>query len=264
MSLSLFRKLKLPEVEYDLDDQKTMLIHRQRIQDNFFLKNVYNHFYLELIHGLPTKKPEQQNYNVVELGSGAGFLKEIMPEIISSDLVAGPGIDQVFSALEIPFKSSSVDAFVMINVLHHLHDANLFFREVDRCLKVQGKLILIEPANTAFSRFIYKNFHHEPFDTTAGWSFPQGGRLSQANGALPWIIFQRDRQQFEQRYPNLKIVRINSHTPLLYLLSGGLSYRQIFPNAWYRFFCGVEKLLTPLNRYLGLFMTVELRKTKDP
>ncbi|MBK8443443.1 MAG: hypothetical protein IPL35_08515 [Sphingobacteriales bacterium] len=54
-----------------------------------------------------------------------------------------------------------------------------------------------EPANTAWGRFFYQNFHHEPFQPeAASWEIPSTGPLSGANGALPWIIFKRDIDLF--------------------------------------------------------------------
>jgi hypothetical protein len=35
----------------------------------------------------------------------------------------------------------------------------------------------------------------------ADWSFPAVGPLSGANGALPWILFERDRARFEREFP---------------------------------------------------------------
>ena len=60
---------------------------------------------------------------------------------------------------------------------------------------------------TRWSRWIYGRFHHEPFDPQrADWEFPLSGPLSGANGALPWIIFQRDREQFEREWaPELHV-----------------------------------------------------------
>jgi SAM-dependent methyltransferase len=172
-----------------------------------------------------------------------------------------------------PFEEASVDAFLMLDVLHHIHKPRTFFKEALRCLKKGGKIIMIEPANTLWSRFIYKNFHHEPFDVRAAWELARrpvlrretrgqehGGRISQANGAMPWIIFTRDRKIFEKEFPSLKIVRIRNHTPLRYLLSGGLTLRQLLPSCTYTSIKVIEYLLSPLDNLLGMFQTIELQK----
>ncbi len=90
----------------------------------------------------------------------------------------------------------------MINVLHHLPEVQHFFREATHCMQSGGVISMIEPWLTPWSKPIYQNFHHEPFDDIADkWSVPSQGPLSGANGALPWILFHRDREQFELQFP---------------------------------------------------------------
>ncbi len=250
--------LRLPETKdiTDLDDPATTLLHGKIVRQKPFLKNTYLDFYREFQNAFPDTKDK----TLVELGSGGGFLKEIMPDVITSDILQLPTVDKVFSALAMPFGDASVDAFFMIDVLHHIPDVELFFNEALRCLKSGGKIIMIEPAATPFGRFIYKNFHHEQFDPAGGWCFEAIGPLSVANGAIPWIVFSRDRHIFESKFPAIKIRRIQPHTPLRYLISGGLSLRQLLPSLMYPVIKGIEVILTPLNPLIGMFQTIELQK----
>jgi SAM-dependent methyltransferase len=162
-----------------------------------------------------------------------------------------------------PFENESVDAFFMFDVLHHINEPRKFFSEAERCLRPAGRVVMIEPANTPWARFIYKNFHHERFDVQGGWQVDKGGVLTQANGAMPWIIFVRDRNVFERNFPRLRIVSLHNHTPMRYLLSGGFSLRQLAPGFSYTAIKAIEYLLTPANNLLGMFMTVILEKTRD-
>ena len=182
----------------------------------------------------------------VELGSGAGFIKKVIPKVITSDVVSGHGIDKVFFAEKMPFANKSISAFYMIDVLHHIKNPSKALKEMDRCLVGGGKIIMIEPANTLWAQIVLKNFHHENFDTKAGWTIKGKGRLTDANMAIPWIIFVRDRKKFEKKFPNLKIRNITPHTPFSYLISGGLSYQPFIPVFLYPFAIFTEKLLTPL------------------
>jgi hypothetical protein len=120
---------------------------------------------------------------------------------------------------------------------------------------------MIEPANTLWARFIYKNFHHELFDPQAEWGLEKIGPVSHGNGAIPWIIFSRDRGIFEKEFPQLRIVRLRNHTPLRYLLSGGLTLRQMVPSFTYPLIKGVEFLMSAINNQAGMFQTIELQKT---
>lgn len=250
--------LKLPEVKemISIDDPSTTELYHEIIQRKTFLKSIYAEFYKEF----KTVSDEFPNGLLVELGSGPGFIKDIVPNSITSDVLHLTNEDLQFSALAMPFKDNTVDAVFMLDVLHHIPHQYAFFRELDRCLKIGGKIVMIEPANTLWSRFIYKNFHHEPFDPCGGWDFEGIGPLSSANSAIPWIIFFRDRMQFEKLFPSLKVREIRLHTPFRYLASGGLSMRQLLPPFTYNLVKGAEVVLSPLNEYIAMFMTIETEK----
>ncbi|MEW5767945.1 MAG: class I SAM-dependent methyltransferase [bacterium] len=249
--------LKLPETRHieDLDAISTTILHGQIIQKKRFFKRLYIDFYKQFL-----ESSRQLDGWLIELGSGGGFLKELIPRVITSDILPVKGLDLCFSALSMPFSDQTVSAFFMIDVLHHLPDSALFFKEVARCLKVGGRCVMIEPANTWWGRFIYQNFHHERFDPDGSWGFEGNRPLSDANGAIPWIIFCRDRQRFEKEFPNLKTARLSFSTPFRYLLSGGLSMKGLVPSFFYEVVKGIEFLLSPLAGYLGMFMTIELER----
>jgi len=251
--------LRLPQARgiEDLDDPAVTLLHAKIIQSKPFLKKTYEDFYRQFHRAVPD--PERKT--LVELGSGGGFIKEVIGNVITSDILDLPHVDKVFSAAKMPFEQNSVDAFFMIDVLHHIADPRAFFREALRTLRLGGKIVMIEPANTAWSRFIYGHFHHERFDARAGWELEAGGPLSGGNSALPWIIFSRDRRTFEREFPSLKIVGMRNHTPLRYLLSGGLTLRQLVPSFCYPLIKALEFALSPFNDLLGMFQTIELEKT---
>jgi SAM-dependent methyltransferase len=197
----------------------------------------------------------------LELGSGAGFIKEVMPDVITSEYLPLPTVDKVCSALDLPFPARSLSAIFLLDVLHHLPDVNCFFNELNRCLLPGGVVAMVEPANTVWSRFVYRQFHHEPFDPTAtDWRLPPGGPLSMANGALPWILFCRDRMKYDHEYPDLEVIKIECFGPMLYLLSGGFSHRQIIPDWLYSPIRHGEKLLAPLNNFLGMFMKIQIKR----
>jgi SAM-dependent methyltransferase len=196
----------------------------------------------------------------VELGSGGGFIKEIIPGVKTSDILELPDIDMRFSALDMPFRKSSINVFLMIDVFHHIENADKFFKEVSRCLKTGGQIVMIEPSSNFFGRLIWGNLHHEPHDRKGGWEFESSGPLSGANSALPWIIFFRDRKKFAKKYPHLRITGIDAHTSLKYLLSGGFSFRQMIPNFLYDVIGIFEFMIMPINKHFGMFYTINIVK----
>ena len=252
-------RLKLPEIRNSrpTDDYSIYSLRADIIRKKPFLRKLYADFYIELDKALIGKI---NGGLIVELGSGVGFIKEVIPGIITSDILRLPNINLNFSALNMPFRESAVGAFLMIDTLHHLGNTRAFLKEVNRCLRIGGRIVMIEPANTIFSRFGHRNFHYEDFDLSGDWCFEKKSHLFSANCAIPWIIFCRDRKLFESEFPSLKILKIKIHTPFRYWVSGGFSMRQLVPDWVYTIIKSTERLLSFFNRYIGMFMTIELEK----
>ena len=256
--MSLIDLLKLPEAKNidDLDSPSSAVIHKKIIEKKLFLKRTYTDFYKEFKKACE----EIPQGSIVEIGSGAGFIKEVIPNVITTDLFSSPNVDIVLNGEKLPFEENTISAFLLQNVLHHIKNPTNFFLEANRCLVNGGKIIMIEPHNSLWGAFFWKNFHHEPFDPNTTWEIKHQGRLSGANQALPWIIFFRDRKKFENLFPFLRIRKLTPHTPLRYLISGGLSIRQLLPSFTYDFVKGIEFILSPFNKYIGMFITIEIKK----
>lgn len=244
------------KIETDLDDPATSLKHREIILSKPFLKKIYLYWYSFFTEGAKAL-PEG---TLLEIGSGGGFLKEVMPNIVTSDIQPLPHCDKVFSAEAIPFPDNSVAGIFMVNVFHHIPKPHLFLKEAERVLKPGGKIIMVEPANSPWSRLINKNFHHEPFDEKGGWEIASTGPMSGSNQALPYIYFERDRQKTEQTFRQLTVEKITYHSPVSYIISGGVSRHAMLPSFSYGIIHVLEKACSPLARLMGMFMTAEITK----
>ena len=176
----MFKKYK---IDFDLDDPKTTLAHRDIILQKPFLKRLYSDWYNIFID----KSKQVKNGKHLEIGSGGGFYKDVFAQVVTSDILSLPNVDKVFSAEEMPFNENELASIVMLNVFHHIPKPYLFLKEAERTLVKGGKVIMIEPANSALGRFIYKRFHHEPFDEKGGREIEAGNPLSNSNQALPYI-----------------------------------------------------------------------------
>jgi SAM-dependent methyltransferase len=244
--------------KYPIDSPERTLEHKEVIGSKYFLKKLYLEWYNDFIREVE-KKPDGK---FLELGSGGGFLKEVEPRIVSSDILDLPSNDMAFSALEMPFEDKSLDGIFMIDTFHHIPDSEKFLKEVLRTLRDGGVMIMTEPANSWWGRMIYQNLHHEPFNPKGGWSFPAEGPLSGANGALPWIVFERDREELSKKFPDLEITEIRYHTPFRYLVSGGLSFKQPIPDFTYPLFKFFDNVLSGLSKEISMFVTIKI-KVKD-
>ena len=239
----------------DLDDPRTTELRRRIICQKRFLQRIYVEWYRTIAEAIPALAGP-----VLELGSGGGFLREYVPNLITSDVIPCAGVDRVIDAAQLPFADGELRGITMTNVFHHLPRPRGFFAEARRCVRIGGALVMIEPWMSAWSQLVYSRLHHEPFDKSAAWEFPSNGPLSDANGALPWIVFARDRAIFETEFPEWRIVAVRPIMPLRYLLSGGVSLRSLVPGWSFPFWRGVERLLTPWMHHLAMFAIIVLMR----
>ncbi|MEW6348891.1 MAG: methyltransferase domain-containing protein [Thermodesulfobacteriota bacterium] len=244
----------------DLDDPSTTVVRRRIIKEKAILRLVYEEWYRLIVESLP-----KGDAPILELGSGGGFLGELLPDLIATDILHVPFISAVADAHELPFRSGSLGSVVMVNVLHHLAGPRRFFEEAARCVQTGGRIVMIEPWVTRWSSFVFGRLHHEPFDPQARrWDFPSTGPLSGANGALPWILFQRDRDLFERILPQWRIESIRLGMPFRYLLSGGVSLRALVPTWSYGILTRLEDVIGRYTENMAMFAHVVLVRQPDP
>jgi len=231
--------------------QKALILNRP------LLKRCYDDWYQRLL-GDARSAPE--GGLIVELGSGGGYLKDIEPSAVTSDVVPDVA-DRVIDARHLPFENQSIRALLLIHVFHHIPDVEAFFRETERALVPGGVISMIEVAHTPFARFFFKHFHHEPYeDWRREWSFAQHDSMLDSNQALSWIVFLRDRKQFESRFPGLQIELMELMPWFTYFLSGGVTMRYLIPRIIERPLIGVEKLLSPFASMFSLYWQIRVRK----
>lgn len=235
-----------------VDDPRTTSLRREIIREKVFLRSIYTEWYQRIVSALTHRK------DVLELGSGAGFLPELLPDVITSEVFETPGIQLVADACDLPLPDRSLDAIVMTDVFHHIPDVGRFLREAARCIRPGGKIIMVEPWRTPWSEWVYTRLHSEPFVPQGGWEIPKTGPLSGANGALPWIVLERDRAVFEREYAQWQIKAIEPLMPFSYLLSGGVSMRSLVPGWLYSMVRVLESRLD--QKKWAMFALIELER----
>ena len=245
---------------FDINDPQTTDLRRRLISEKRFLHLIYDEWYQSVAEELPAGPGP-----VLEIGSGAGFMSDYVPGLVTSEMFPCQKIRVVLNAMQMPFANDALRAIVMTDVLHHIPNVRHFFAEAIRCIRPGGSIVMIEPWVTPWSRQIYTRLHHEPFEPDAShWHFPSNGPLSDANGALPWILFERDQAKFRCEFPSLEIKSIKPMMPFRYLLSGGVSQRSLMPGWSFRTWCFLEKLLQPWMNSWAMFARIVLVKTQNP
>lgn len=201
---------------------------------------------------------------VLEIGSGPGFLKKLLPGLVTSEVLNVSTVDVVLDAQILPLKRNCLRAIVMVDVFHHLPDVKRFLKEALTCVRPGGMIVMVEPWITRWSHFIYRFFHHEPLDINAvDWSFPANGPLSGANSALPWMVFKRDRNKFESEFPEWEVEEIKLDYPFAYLVSGGLSYRSLLPGNMFGIFRRLENAFQPVMEAIAMFAKITIRRRRS-
>jgi SAM-dependent methyltransferase len=241
----------------DPADPENFPFYEQIIRRKKFLRRLYREWYGLILTALPSGEEP-----VVELGSGAGFLRDFLPEAITTDIIPNPLVRMVLDGQALPFQKGSLRAVVMVNVLHHIPRPRFLLSEAGRCCRRGGALVLLEPWNTPWSRLVYNRWHHEPFDPEASdWELPPRRSLSAANQAMAWIIFHRDQLQLNREFPEWEIEAILPLMPFRYLFSGGLTWRALAPAWSFGLLRSLERGLHPWINSLAMFARIVLRRT---
>lgn len=195
---------------------------------------------------------------VLEVGSGGGVLSRSIPGLVSTDVFPRRGIRAALDAARLPARDASLRGIVLVNVFHHLPRPGAFLAEAGRALGPGGRLVLLEPWMTRWSRFVYARFHSEPCDPDApSWDSEVEGPMAGANEALAWIVFGRDRARLERDHPALRLLSVRPTMPAAYLVSGGVSMRSLAPGAAYPLLRAAERAFEP---GAAMFATIVLEK----
>lgn len=228
------------------------------LKEKASLKALYLEVYQKYVDCI---KRSPSNGIALEIGSGGGFAKEVIPQLVTSDIIPYPHVDRVMDATQLDFPDNSLSCICLYNVLHHIPNTPAFFREAIRCLVPGGHVFMVEPYPGWISTWVYRYLHHEGFDKKVKeWEFTSNGPVSDANNALPYVIFERDIEKFQREFPQLSIARYAPHTPLRYWMTGGLKNWSLLPQKTYRSASWLDKKLIQISPRLGSFVDIELIK----
>jgi SAM-dependent methyltransferase len=245
----------------DLDDPITYGIHRKIIKSKPFLERIYFDFYKRLL----VPFDDIPNQKIIEIGAGGFNVKEYYPTVITSDLHHTQWVDMAVNAEKMPFIDDELDGIILLHTLHHIPNPKAFISESSRCLRKGGYIVMIEPFFSVWGDFVYRHLHHEPVFDSLEWRLPKdkNGRLSNANGKMPFNIFIRDKKKFEKLYPEFELTNIDLHNCFSYLLSGGLSYKSLIPQKLGIVELMIEKAIKCAYPYLATSMTIVLEKKNE-
>jgi SAM-dependent methyltransferase len=203
---------------------------------------------------------------IVELGSGIGNMKMVIPEVISTDIFQNPWIDQVENAYNLSFKDESVSNIILFDVWHHLKYPGDALEEFNRALKLSGRVIIFEPAISLLGLLVYGVFHHEPIGLfrKISWFSQDGLDLSKgeyyaAQGNATRIFCSSKYNKLLTDWQIIKVKRLSSFS---YVLSGGYSKRQLYPDILLKPIMFFDKVFGLIPLLFGTRLLVVLEKNK--
>jgi SAM-dependent methyltransferase len=208
----------------------------------------------------------------IEVGSGAGFAKfyiknknlKLTDLSFDSHLDFG-GID----AQSTNFENNSFDYVIASNMIHHVPYPIKFFREMNRILKKNGKLIIFDAHCSVLFQIITILMKHEGFDFTLDvWD----GKVAKSDEKDPWdgniavsnLIFD-DKINFNNKLGKLFTIEYEKLTEcFIFLNSGGVTSKTFYiplPNFLLNFVNSLDNLLVKsFPNIFGLGKRIVLKK----
>ena len=200
---------------------------------------------------------------IVELGSGIGNIRDVIPACVRTDLFANPWIDQVENAYQLTFGDGEVSHLILFDVFHHLQHPRTALRECRRVLAEGGRVIIFDPYVSLTGRLVYGPLHHEPI-----------GNDRPIAADAP-ATFDPHRHDYYAAQGNATRVFWNGHAPEIldgweviarerlgawaYALTGGYSKPQLYPAALYPLMIGVDTVAEMLPKLFALRALIVLR-----
>jgi SAM-dependent methyltransferase len=170
---------------------------------------------------------------VLEVGSGIGKLKELIPGLIALDLEPTCWTDMAGDAQALPVKDGGLANILAFDVLHHLPRPARFLREAERALKPGGRLVIMDPYVSPLSGIVYRYFHEEGLDMDCDPLDENRPICADAafdsNQAAATVMFWRGADALARDFRGLEMVKRQRLALLSYPLSGGFSGRALLP-----------------------------------
>ena len=167
----------------------------------------------------------------IEVGSGAGFTKNFIKNknLKLTDLGNDEHLDyKNIDAQNTSFEKDSFDYVIASNMIHHIPFPIKFFKEMNRILKKNGKLIIFESHCSIIFQLVTMIMKHEGFDFTLNVWDEENPKSNEndawhGNIAVPHLIFD-DKEGFKNNLGNYFNIEYDKFAEcLVFLNSGGVT-----------------------------------------
>jgi len=246
----------LPVGQHDVEIQS----NRQAWLRKPLLQSVYRHF-----HRLIASRLDRTVAGaVVELGSGMGSIKEVIPDCVTTDLFPNPWLDRQENAYQLSFADGSVSHLILFDVWHHLRYPGTALAEFRRVLAPGGRVIVFDPAISLTGRIIYGLFHHEPLALRQPitWTAPAGFRPADADyyaaqGNASRTFWWREAPTALTGWTVVEVTPLPSFE---YFATGGFSGPQLGGPTAFRAWRGLDRLTGQWPNLFAARLLIVLKK----
>jgi len=239
--------------------------HQKQIEENLrhweakpVLHEIYRDFHQLLVRYLSAMSGE-----TVEIGSGIGNIKEVIPNCVRTDIFPNPWIDRQENIYQLSMPDDSVANLILFDVFHHLEYPMDALDECRRVLRVGGRLLVFEHAMSVVGFLFSKFVHHERagflrrYNLRVGNKSLLGSPRYYADHANAHRIFQS--RFAELLRPDWKKVAVLKLPAIKWLLSGGYRGPSFVTSGSQRFINVAEKVgaLAPFLSALRLLVVLQ-------
>lgn len=223
------------------------------------LRTIYNDFYLNINSNIDRSIPGY----IVELGSGIGAIKSVIPDCLTTDLFPNTRIDRIESVYKLSFENKSISNLILFDVFHHIEFLGEAFEEMYRVLNKKGKIILFEPSLSVLGLLIFGLFHHEPlgllekikWDNNA--DSPISNYYAAQGNAFRLFVKKSHSSLYKDKW---RIIKIERKAAISYVLSGGYKGKQLYPENWYWIMKKIDKLFDFFPAFFSTRLLIILEK----
>lgn len=227
-------------------------------------KPVLRHTYRKMYGEIAARLAGGTDGVTLELGSGIGHSRDVIPNCVTSDTFPAPWLDRVESAYRISYADGALSNLILFDVWHHLQYPMAALDEFARVLRRGGRVVLLEPAVGVLGLLVYGIFHKEPLGLVNSISMgkPAPDAVAEpapyAAVANCWRMFRQSG--FLRNSPEWDVVEVRRFSAFAYLGSGGYSGPQLLPQFLLPAAYALEKVLDRFPLLFAIRMMVVLER----
>ncbi|OLE67257.1 MAG: hypothetical protein AUG09_03360 [Acidobacteria bacterium 13_1_20CM_2_68_7] len=224
------------------------------------LRRVYRDFH----EAIATCVSRDIKGHLVEIGSGIGSIREVLPGCVRTDLFPNPWIDRVENAYALSFEDETVSHLILFDVFHHLKYPGTVLHEFRRVLVKNGRLIILDPYIGLLGLLVWGLAHPEPVSLLRPieWLAPEGwvrdaGEYYAAQGNATRLF---GRSKYAAWLRDWEVIERRRMAALSYVASGGYSGPQLYPDKWLPWMKRLDRVLDDCPLLFGTRLLVVMRK----